>query len=76
MLTVLGLIFGLAGVVIIFIWGPPAPEITASGDEFVWSPTPDGKQRARKQKVMSRLGLGLVGVGFLLQLLGELVRRC
>lgn len=76
-----GLLLGIVGVLVIFIWGPPQPDF----DEYVGiaiqpaTVLRDGtrvsdivdsaKRRKRKYQVVSRAGLGMVLVGFVVQLL-------
>lgn len=76
----IGLVLGMAGVVIIFIWGPPQPDF----DEGVGIGLEDGnvlrdgrtvadfrndqRRLRRRHEIVSRVGLGLVGLGFFVQL--------
>lgn len=78
-LNQLGLGCGLAGVVLIFVWGPPQPTL----EEGVGFGLEDGtpletgitvaehnrqvRSLRRRHTVISRLGLVLVGMGFALQ---------
>jgi hypothetical protein len=80
-LAVVGLILGMIGVVIMFIWGSPQPSFEEHVTRKVMDNTKfiDGTtakeyaDNARKRKTrytwLSRLGLGLIGVAFLLQLI-------
>ncbi len=79
-LNQLGLAFSMIGVILLFIWGPPQPNL----EEGVGlglednSDMPDGSgtvadhnrevaRRRLRHTVLSRIGLGLVGAGFLCQ---------
>jgi len=80
-LAVFGLILGIIGVLMIFKWGPPQP----SFQEYVgWrvedgTRMPDGRTAkeygddARRQRSfynrMSKIGLGLILIGFIFQLI-------
>lgn len=78
-LTRIGLVAGILGVLVIFIWGPPQPELTPGVSLGLEDGTvlPDGmtvadhdsevRRRRSHHLVLSRSGLGLVGVGFLCQ---------
>lgn len=72
MLTTIGLLLDFLGVIVIFIWGPPAPKVMPDGSELIWAEaTPEGRARACFLKYMSRAGLALIGMGFFLQLVGN-----
>ena len=73
-----GLILSIVGVIIIFIWGPPQPTFEGPGVALEdGTPTGAGRtasddrrdadQRRKRYSWRSRLGLVLVGVGFVLQ---------
>jgi hypothetical protein len=69
----IGLVFGMIGVVIIFIWGPPqpsfeSPAVARSGREADKEREESAKQRKWYQR-NSRFGLALIFVGFGLQFL-------
>ena len=82
-----GLSLGILGVIFIFVWGPPQPSfergdpITASGN----SRLPDGRTVAQRDtdiaaaeqhyRFMSRFGLSLILVGFVLQFANEILPR-
>jgi hypothetical protein len=72
-LNTIGLALGIVGVLIIFIWGPPQPNfdefvpLALEAQEFVHM-AEDAKQLKRQYEIMSRVGLGLIGLGFLAQL--------
>jgi hypothetical protein len=76
-----GLIFGIMGVVLIFICGPPQPQLEEGMGVGLAEGTPiddSGKTvkefndevrvRRKRYNVVSRLGLGLIIIGFVLQL--------
>jgi hypothetical protein len=69
-LNTIGLVFGVVGVVLIFIWGPPQPSF--EGDSLLLESTNEAALAAKKThyKRMSRIGLALIGLGFVLQLWG------
>lgn len=76
-----GLVLGMAGVVMLFIWGPPQPSFQDSVGLAIEPETVlvDGRKvgdmiaaeqrEKRKYEMRSRVGLGFVGVGFLVQLI-------
>lgn len=73
--NVIGLGLNVIGGVIIFIWGPPQPSFERAvllGINV--TPEADAKYEAqaeareRRHRIMSRVGLGLIIIGFLLQL--------
>ena len=77
----LGLIFGIIGVVIIFIWGPPQPDHSSGVGIALEDATyiqKEGKTveqindqvKMRKvcYRIMSNIGLALILLGFALQL--------
>ena len=70
-LNTIGLALGMVGVVILFIWGPPQPDFI-EGDVYIASDDTEiaarVKRLKRRHKVMSRIGPGLIGVGFFAQL--------
>jgi hypothetical protein len=80
MLNRIGLFLGMVGVVILFIWGPPQPSLEGGMSYGLEEGTllPDGRTVAQYNKdvarlrqthtVLSRIGLALIGVGFLCQL--------
>ena len=82
-LNTVGLVLGMLGVVILFIWGPPQPDFNENvsigvsfTEDVVFA---DGtkpsdivahvKRRKRRHQIMSRVGLGLIGFGFGAQLM-------
>lgn len=78
----LGLLLGMAGVVLIFRWGPPQPnfeegvglaleEATAfDNGTKVSDIVAEQRKRKRRHQFMSGLGLALIFLGFLCQLVG------
>lgn len=74
-LNAVGLTLGMAGVVFIFIWGPPQPSF--EGNALLLestNPTALAAQKAHHQ-CMSQIGLGLIGLGFLFQFINELLPK-
>jgi hypothetical protein len=72
-LNTVGLVLGMLGVVILFIWGPPQPSfdeavpLQLEGPQFDRM-AEDVRRLKRRYEIMSRVGLGLIGVGFFVQL--------
>jgi hypothetical protein len=76
-LNAIGLFLGMLGVAVIFKWGPPQPSFKTSLVPSDRTVLPDGttaSERARANKRLkslyqnrSRIGLGLLGAGFLFQ---------
>jgi hypothetical protein len=72
-LNTIGLVLGIAGVLIIFRWGPPQPSfdeavpLALEGPELVHM-AEDTRRLTRQYEIMSRVGLGLIGLGFVAQL--------
>lgn len=69
-LGAIGLTFDLLGAIILFIWGPPVSGLIEGGNEAVTLPA--NKSSFKKILFISRAGLLLLIIGFLLQLLGLL----
>ena len=75
-----GLICDMVGVVILFYFGPPTLNITRDGYKILlFNPndeaeTENNKALADKHDRLSKLGLGLLFVGFLLQLMSNLCK--
>ena len=79
-LNTIGLVLGIVGVLIIFRWGPPQPDFDETigvaldpgivfADGTKASDMEEATRRLkRRHKVMSRVGLGLIGLGFVAQL--------
>jgi hypothetical protein len=79
-ISAVGLVFDIIGIIILFYFGPPVLRITREGhqilpynamDEVV---TKKNQAIYRKHDRMSKIGLVLVFLGFVLQLLGTLWR--
>jgi len=70
-LNVAGLFLNVIGGLVIFVWGPPQPGFKQQ-DFYVEAGTPERqaelKRLERRHRIMSRVGLGLIILGFLLQL--------
>jgi hypothetical protein len=72
-LNTIGLAFGIVGVLIIFIWGPPQPNFDEAAYLSLVGPeaqhnVEDVKRLKRQYQMMSSVGLGLIGLGFGAQL--------
>jgi hypothetical protein len=77
-ISVIGLVLGMLGVVIIFIWGPPQPDFQDTYGPSSGSRMPDGRtarehaddheRLKRRHNRLSRIGLGLIFIGFAFQL--------
>jgi hypothetical protein len=83
LLNTIGLLLGLVGVIIIFIWGPPQPQleegitiglednnIIDENGKTVKQFNEETKNRRRRHNILSRVGLGLIFIGFIFQLWG------
>jgi hypothetical protein len=82
-LNVMGLLFGIAGVIVIFRWGSPQPSFelrasigleentTLADGKTVAENNADVEAQKKQHEFMSRIGLGMIGVGFVLQLLSQ-----
>jgi len=85
-LNQVGLVFGILGVVVIFVWGPPVPnleegislgledETPLSGGQTVPGHNKQVRRRRKKHRILSGLGLALLGLGFVCQFLATLAR--
>ena len=73
-MDIIGLALSFAGAIIIFIFGLH-PMISESGAiHLVVEQVDEGEiKRAKKYKVISRVGLILLAVGFILQLLKKII---
>jgi len=79
-LNAFGLVLGMLGVAIIFRWGPPQPDFKESVGRSLGEGTvlkngrkvsdmiEAARRLKRRHEIMSRVGLGLIGVGFFVQL--------
>jgi len=76
----IGLVFGIIGVIILFIWGPPQPNfnpgvylsletntVLADGTS-IQSIENDKNKLKEEHQTYSSIGLGLIGIGFLFQI--------
>jgi len=83
MITSFGLILDIVGVIFLFIWGPPTPSMEGSVGLALESGTvladgrkvEDMEKKQLKKKathsLMSKVGLGLIFLGFVLQLIAQ-----
>lgn len=74
--TITGLFLDIIGVVILYFYGPPISPLLPDGSELVWcsgteKETPEKLNIAKRNLKVSRLGLFLIFLGFLLQLIGQ-----
>lgn len=72
-LSNIGLIFDIVGVVLLFFFGPPIPDVFLDGSEIIVT-SPDS-MKAKKAKIknnISKLALGVIVIGFSLQLAGNI----
>jgi hypothetical protein len=67
-LNTVGLVLGMLGVVIVFIWGPPQPDLDPHSKLLLNQVDEATKQLGDRYEIMSRVGLGLIGAGFAVQL--------
>ena len=70
--NLIGLIFNIMGVVILFFYAPPIPE----GDyiELESAPSKEEKERIfKKNWRLSRMGLTLILIGFVVQVFAEVI---
>ena len=77
-LNIIGLACGLTGVVIIFIWGPPQPNMEPGMSLGLSGPMVADHDRAMsarrlKHKILSRVGLAFIWMAFACQLWAVLV---
>jgi hypothetical protein len=72
-LNTIGLGLGVAGVVILFIWGPPQPTFDEEAYLLLTGPDVQHVEDVRRLKhqyqIMSSFGLVLIGLGFGAQLM-------
>ena len=73
-MDIIGLALSFAGAIIIFIFGLP-PRVSESGATYLITGRVDEGEvkKAKKYKMVSRVGLILLAVGFLLQLLEKII---
>lgn len=72
-LTGAGLVVGLLGTICIFVWGFPQPEFR--GDALLVESSPSEEQLAARRahhRRRSFVGIGLIGLSFLMQFAGLL----
>lgn len=71
-LNTFGLILGMAGVVIIFVYGPPQPVFHS----FLapQNQNPSLEELREIHSIWSRIGLLMIGIGFLTQLIAVWVK--
>ena len=82
-LNTVGLVLGMLGVALIFVWGPPQPQLEEGVGMGLEDGTPLGngltvaqhnaavRRRRLRHTILSRVGLGLVFLGFLAQLVAD-----
>lgn len=80
-LNAIGLALGMLGVALIFVWGPPQPQLEEGVGLSLQDGTPldngltvdqynaSVRRRRIRHTILSRVGLGLIFIGFLCQLL-------
>jgi hypothetical protein len=69
-LNLIGLMLNVIGGLVIFKWGPPQPSFEKRDFlEMEWSPhEAEAEALEKRYRIMSRVGLGLIILGFILQL--------
>ncbi|MCP4492886.1 MAG: hypothetical protein GY820_37125 [Gammaproteobacteria bacterium] len=68
----IGLALDIAGVVLLFSFGPPAPDVFLDGSEIVTTnPDPKKARRAKLRNNISKFALVLLIVGFSFQIVGN-----
>jgi hypothetical protein len=82
-LNTIGLVLGTVGVLIIFFWGPPQSDLDEGvglgltdkslllDGRTVADSRKDQRRLKRFHKIISRVGLGFIGLGFFVQLVAE-----
>lgn len=65
---------GLVGTILIFFFGLP-PDVDSNGSIYLICEqgNPEEKIKAKKYKILSYLGLSLIGVSFLIQTINTLI---
>ncbi len=71
-LNTIGLILGMAGVVIIFFYGPPQPVFHSY--LALQNPTPSLEELKEIHGIWSRIGLIMIGIGFLIQFIAVWIK--
>jgi hypothetical protein len=74
-INTVGLASNMAGVVVAFFYGFPQPSHEEGVFIVTEEATPDVTRRRKRYKVLSQCGLGLMFVGFGLQLLATWIAR-
>ncbi len=81
----IGLVLDFVGVVILFLWGPPLPDMEGSvgiglesgtllREDWTVADEEKKQQKIRKRhSVVSKVALGIVALGFLFQLIAQWV---
>jgi hypothetical protein len=68
-----GLVMDIVGALLLWQFGLPEA-LARDGGEFLWEePTPEGKKKAKRNVRWSRFAIGLIVLGFLLQLASDVV---
>lgn len=75
--TSIGLASDIFGILMLFRYGPPISALLPDGSELVWdreydSQSPKAK-KARREFLYSKIALGFIILGFILQLIGSIV---
>ena len=73
-LNSIGLTLGIAGAAVIFKYGPPQPNLEEATLRSITGPIADAnaavaRKLKRKHKIWSSIGLGLIMLGFAVQLI-------
>ncbi len=75
-LGIAGLAFSFVGAVLLFVFGLP-PRVRENGERYLLleGEDKDEIEKGKRYRRISKLGLSFLAVGFLLQLLGEVIQR-
>ena len=74
--TSIGLASDIIGILILFRYGPPISEILPDGSESVWyreDPQLEKAKKAQREIRYSKIALGFIIIGFILQFIGSVV---
>jgi hypothetical protein len=75
-LSTFGLLTDVIGVALLFFWPPPAEPILESGADVLVFTTPEERKKNKKiwssQLRNARIALGVVFIGFVMQLVGQI----
>lgn len=72
--TSIGLVLDIVGVAILYFNGPPISEILPNGSELLWTDEdPERAKKAQREILYSKIALGFIIVGFILQFIGSIV---